>query len=59
MFRNDKGRGVMFVEPLGGRWYISASRQRARQDWAREVKTIVTEEYPQPEKVVLSIEGGS
>jgi hypothetical protein len=42
-------RGVfMFVEPLGGRRCVSASRQ----DWAREVKSIVKEEYPQAEKVV-------
>jgi uncharacterized LabA/DUF88 family protein len=43
----------MFVEPLGGRRYVSASRQRTRKDWAREVKHIVTEEYPQADKVVL------
>jgi hypothetical protein len=39
----------MFVEPLGRKRYVSASRQ----DWAREVKSIVMEEYPQAEKVVL------
>ena len=38
----------MFVEPLGGKRYVSASRQRTR-----EVKSIVTEQYPQAEKVVL------
>ncbi|MDR1986111.1 MAG: hypothetical protein LBP88_03940 [Treponema sp.] len=27
----------MFVEPLGGRRYVCASRQRTRRDWAREV----------------------
>ena len=43
----------MFVEPLGGKRYVSASRQRTREDWAREVKSIVTEQYPQAEKVVL------
>ena len=43
----------MFVEPLGGRRYVCASRQRTKKDWAREVKSIVTEEYPQAEKVVL------
>jgi hypothetical protein len=43
----------MFVEPLGGKRYVSASRQRTRQDWAREVKAIVTEQYPQAEKVVV------
>jgi hypothetical protein len=43
----------MFVEPLGGRRYVAASERRTREDWAREVKSIVTEQYPQAEKVVL------
>jgi recombinational DNA repair ATPase RecF len=43
----------MFVEPLGGRRYGTASERRTRKDWAREVKSIVTEQYPQAEKVVL------
>jgi hypothetical protein len=43
----------MFVEPLGGRRYACASRQRTRKDWAREVKSIVTEQYPLADKVVL------
>ncbi|MDR1256392.1 MAG: IS630 family transposase [Spirochaetaceae bacterium] len=42
----------MFVEPLGGRRYAEASKRRTREDWAREVRKIVTEEYPQAEKVV-------
>jgi hypothetical protein len=43
----------MFVEPLGGRRYVSASARRTRQDWAREVKSIVSGQYPLAEKVVL------
>jgi hypothetical protein len=43
----------LFVEPLGGRRYVAASERRTRQDWAREVKSIVMEQYPQAEKVVL------
>jgi hypothetical protein len=43
----------MFVELLGGRRYVSASRRRTREDWAREVKRIVMEEYSEAEKVVL------
>jgi hypothetical protein len=43
----------MFVEPLGGRRYVSASERRTRQDWAREVKSIVIERYPRAEKVVV------
>jgi hypothetical protein len=43
----------MFVKPLGGGRYVSVSAQRTKKDWAREVKAIVTEQYPQAEKVVL------
>jgi hypothetical protein len=43
----------MFVEPLGGRRYVSASRRRTREDWAREIRRIVTEAYPRAEKAVL------
>jgi hypothetical protein len=46
----------MFVEPLGGRRYVSASAQRIRQDWAREVKSVVTEQYPRAEKVVWAMD---
>jgi hypothetical protein len=43
----------MFVEPLEGRRYVSAPERRTRQDRAREVKPVVTGQYPLAEKVVL------
>jgi hypothetical protein len=43
----------MFVEALGGRRYVSVSRLGTKKDRAREVKSVVTEQYPQAEKVVL------
>lgn len=43
----------MWHEPLGGKRYVSASQQRTREDWAREVKVLLTEQYPDAEKVVL------
>jgi hypothetical protein len=43
----------MFVEPLGGKRYVCASRHRTSPDRAREVKSIVTEHYPQADKMVL------
>jgi hypothetical protein len=49
----------MFVEPLGGRRYVSASRQRTRKDWAREVKSIVRDQYPDAEKVVLVMDNAN
>jgi hypothetical protein len=44
---------LSYVEPLGGKRYVSASPRRTRQDWAKEIKSIVTEQYPQAEKVVM------
>jgi hypothetical protein len=46
----------MFVEPLGGKRYVEASGRRTREGWAREVKSIVTEQYPQAEKAVLAMD---
>jgi hypothetical protein len=43
----------MFVEPLGGKRYVCASRQRTRKDWAGEVKSIVAEPYPPADQAVL------
>jgi hypothetical protein len=43
----------MFVERLGGRRYVSASRQSTRKDRAQEVKSIVREQYPDAEKAAL------
>jgi hypothetical protein len=49
----------MFVEPLGGRRYGCVSRQRTKKDWAREVKSIVREQYPDAEKVVLVMDNAN
>jgi hypothetical protein len=48
MNMSAKGRAASW-----GRRYVAASERRTGQDWAREVKPIVTEHYPQAEKVVL------
>jgi hypothetical protein len=42
----------MYVEPICGRRYVSASLQRTKKDWAREVKFLVKEDYPEAEKAV-------
>jgi hypothetical protein len=49
----------MFIEPLGGRRSGSASEQGTREDWAGEVKSIVREQYPQAEKVVLVMDNAN
>ncbi|MDR2094718.1 MAG: transposase, partial [Treponema sp.] len=38
---------------------MSASGQRTRKDWAREVKSIVREQYPDAEKVVLVMDNAN
>jgi hypothetical protein len=43
----------MFIEPLKGRRYVSASARRTGKDWAREIKSPVKEQYPQAEKVAV------
>ena len=53
MVRKGTCSVFMFVKPLGGMRHVCASRQRTRKDWAREIKSIVTEQYPHAEKVVL------
>jgi hypothetical protein len=35
---------------------VSASARRTRQDWAGEVKSIVTEQYSRAEKAVLAMD---
>jgi hypothetical protein len=57
--RKGTGSVFMFVEPLGGRRYVSASPQRTRKDWAREVTSIVTEAYPDAEKAVLVMDNAN
>ena len=43
----------MWNEPLGGKRQASASERRTRQDWARGVKALLTEHYPEAKKVRL------
>lgn len=41
------------VEPLTGRRHVAASARRTRADWARWIRGMLTERYPQAERVVL------
>jgi hypothetical protein len=43
----------IFAEPLGGRRYVSASSPSSSPAGARDVKSIVKEQYSAAEKVVL------
>ena len=41
------------VEPLAGRRHVEVTERRTRQDWARFIKTMLDERYPQALKVRL------
>jgi len=43
----------MFTEPLAGWRHAEALPQRTRFDWAKKIKWLLDEEYPNVEKVVL------
>jgi hypothetical protein len=43
----------LFTEPLGGWRYVAARMQRTKQDWAQEVKELLTVYYPDAPKVIL------
>jgi hypothetical protein len=43
----------LFTEPLGGWRCAEATERRTRSDWAKQVRRLLTEEYPDAQKVVL------
>lgn len=49
------GVATLFVafEPLAGWRHVEVTQQRTRQDWARFVKALVDEHYPDAERIVL------
>lgn len=46
----------LWVEPLTGRTRVEVSSRRTRIDWARQIKKLVDEDYPQAEKIVLVLD---
>lgn len=49
------GVATLFLafEPLAGWRHVEVTVQRTRQDWARFIKNLLDEHYPQAERVVL------
>jgi hypothetical protein len=43
----------MFTEPLGGWRKINVLEKKTAIDWANEIKELVSEDYPDAEKVIL------
>ena len=51
--RNGTCSIFIFTEPLAGWRYAQAFTQRTKKDWARNIKWLLDEQYPDAEKVVL------
>jgi len=43
----------MFTEPLSGWRYTDAQEHRRKTDWAKQIKWLLTEQYPHARKVIL------
>ena len=51
--RNGVADLFLEVEPLAGRRHVEVTERRTRQDWARFIKGMLEERYPQALKVLL------
>jgi hypothetical protein len=51
--RNGVATLFVEVEPLAGRRHVEVTERRTRQDWARFIKAMLDERYPQAVKVRL------
>lgn len=51
--RNGTANLFMMFEPLAGKRHVKVTDRRTRKDWARCVKELVDDWYPQAEKIVL------
>ena len=51
--RNGTAANFMFTEPLGSWRKVSVRQQKTSIDWAREIKELLDQDYPQAQKVVL------
>ena len=46
----------LFCEPLLGRRWVDVTAQRTKVDWARQIKALVDERYPEAERIVLVLD---
>lgn len=51
--RNGTSSIFIFTEVLAGYRHVSVREHRTRQDWAEEVKYLLTEIYPEHERIIL------
>jgi hypothetical protein len=51
--RNGTWDIFMFVAPLEGWRRAEITKQRTREDWAKQIKQVVDEDFPRAEKIIL------
>lgn len=51
--RNGMANNFLFTEPLAGWRKVSVRETKTRLDWAAEVKSLLDEDYPKAELVIL------
>jgi len=54
--RNGTCSIFLFTEPLAGWRHTDAQERRTKVDWAKQIKWLLTEQYPNAKKVVLVID---
>ena len=54
--RNGVAQIFLEVKPLTGRRHVEAGERRTCKDWARWIRGMLTERYPQAERVVLVLD---
>ena len=51
--RNGTANIFLFTEPLKGWRRVSIRERKTRRDWATEIRTLLAEDYPEAERVIL------
>ena len=51
--RNGTASIFLFTEPLAGWRYADAQEKRTKIDWAKQIRHLVDDEYPEAAKIVL------
>lgn len=51
--RNGTATIFLFTEPLNGWRYADVQEHRTKEDWAKQIKWLLDEQYPDVKKVVL------